>query len=217
MPGIADGIGAVTLRTGLVISDTGSPVSLGNQTATLSSLVGLSVDKVTYESTTNVRTVGAGVGAVISAPSSGANVVMELVASLVLGDDNTQVSQTGFQYADLATGATTITLTGTTQLTATPAISNILVDPITITDASAVTVDYAASVYIAGAPIAAGLVTLTNSYSLWIDAGLSRFDGDGTNIFELPADATDPTGGGGAAAGRIPVKIGGVTKYIAYY
>lgn len=47
--------------------------------------------------------------------------------------------------------------------------------------------------------------------------GLCYFPGDGTDVFELPADATDPTSGGGAATGRIPVKIGGVTKYLAYY
>ncbi len=56
-----------------------------------------------------------------------------------------------------------------------------------------------------------------DDYAIWSDAGLNRFDGDGTHVFELPADATDPTGGGGAAAGRIPVTIGGATKYIAYY
>jgi hypothetical protein len=56
-----------------------------------------------------------------------------------------------------------------------------------------------------------------DDYSIWVDAGLSRFDGDGTNVFELPADATDPTSGGGAATGRIPVKIGGSTVYLAYY
>ncbi len=60
--------------------------------------------------------------------------------------------------------------------------------------------------------------TLTLSLGGFIvDAGLARFDGDGTDVFELPADATDPTGGGAAAAGRVPVKIGGVTKYLAYY
>ena len=36
-------------------------------------------------------------------------------------------------------------------------------------------------------------------------------------VFELPADATDPTGGGGAATGRIPCLIGGATRYLAYY
>ena len=41
----------------------------------------------------------------------------------------------------------------------------------------------------------------------------------GTNnwLMELPADATDPTSGGGAATGRIKCLIGGATRYIPYY
>lgn len=74
------------------------------------------------------------------------------------------------------------------------------------------------TLYIEGAPTkSSGAGTLGSPYALFVDAGLNRFDGDGTHIFELPADATDPTGGGGAATGRIPVTIGGVTRYIPYY
>lgn len=36
-------------------------------------------------------------------------------------------------------------------------------------------------------------------------------------IFAFPVDAVDPTGGGGPATGRIPAKIGGVTRYLPYY
>ena len=78
------------------------------------------------------------------------------------------------------------------------------------------TVGILSTLYVASAPSYSGTAT-NGPYSIFVDAGLSRFDGDGTNVFELPADATDPTGGGGAAAGRIPVDIGGVTKYIPYY
>jgi hypothetical protein len=48
----------------------------------------------------------------------------------------------------------------------------------TINDSSAVTVDQASSVYIASAPAAAGSVTITNAYALWVDSGASRFDGN---------------------------------------
>ena len=72
----------------------------------------------------------------------------------------------------------------------------------------------AATVYIRGGPSAT--VTGAN-YAFWSDAGLNRFDGDGTHVFVLPTDATDPTSGGGAATGRIPVSIGGSTRYLAYY
>lgn len=36
-------------------------------------------------------------------------------------------------------------------------------------------------------------------------------------VFKFVADATDPTGGGGAAAGRIPIDIAGTLRYIPYY
>ena len=79
------------------------------------------------------------------------------------------------------------------------------------------TLTNAATFYIDDAPTAGTNATITNAYSLCVDAGLARFDGNGTDVFELPADATDPTSGGGAATGRIPVRIGGSTVYLAYY
>ena len=36
-------------------------------------------------------------------------------------------------------------------------------------------------------------------------------------IMNVAADATDPTGGGGAALGRIPIYVAGVLRYLAYY
>lgn len=77
------------------------------------------------------------------------------------------------------------------------------------------TVTNASSLYIAGAPASAGNITFTNGpYAIFVDAGLSRFDGNGTHVFELPADATGNTT---AATGRIPVLIGGALKYLRYY
>ena len=87
------------------------------------------------------------------------------------------------------------------------------IEALDLTIGSGSNVTTATTVYIGGAPTEGG----TNNYALFVDAGLNRFDGDGTRVFELPADATDPTSGGGAAVGQIPVKIGGVTKHIAYY
>lgn len=65
--------------------------------------------------------------------------------------------------------------------------------------------------------VGATIANLRATYAIFADTGLNRFDGDGTHVFELPADATDPTSGGGAATGRIPVTIGGATRYIPYY
>lgn len=36
-------------------------------------------------------------------------------------------------------------------------------------------------------------------------------------ILKAAKDEMDPTSGGGAATGRIPITINGVTKYIPYY
>src|SRR3990167_1070951 len=177
MPGISNGTGNVDHRAALNISGVGNPISLGNQTATLTDLVGLSVDSNTYESTTNVRTITNGVGVKISPPVSGSNVRMTTVAAGVFGDNTTQVSAADFNYSDVATGGSTLTLTGSTGVTSVPGVSSVNVGQITVTDDSAVTVDLAASVYIENAPVAAGSAVLTNSYSLWVDAGISRFDG----------------------------------------
>jgi len=59
-----------------------------------------------------------------------------------------------------------------------------------------------------------GSASITNVVGLRLDA-----QSGGTNnwVMELPADATDPTSGGGAATGRIACVIGGVTRYIPYY
>ena len=71
------------------------------------------------------------------------------------------------------------------------------------------TITNAATLYISEAPTEG-----TNDYALWSDSGLNRFDGDGSHVFELPADAT---GNATAATGRIPIDVGGATKYLRYY
>ena len=44
-----------------------------------------------------------------------------------------------------------------------------------------------------------------------------EFNSFKTGIFAVAADATDPTGAGGAATGRIPIVVGGALKYLPYY
>jgi len=63
-----------------------------------------------------------------------------------------------------------------------------------------------------------GHLDLTADTSIDANNIIQCTTGDGSSrVFEFSADATDPTGGGGAATGRIPVLIGGVTRYLAYY
>ncbi len=121
----------------------------------------------------------------------------------------------GWNATAIRIPAGTLTVTGSTQVTATCAGSMINLGILTLTDSSAVTIDAAATLYIAGAPLAAGSVTLTSTYAIWVDAGLSRFDGNGTAIWEVPADGT--AGVDATIDGRIPIRAGGATKYIRYY
>jgi hypothetical protein len=78
--------------------------------------------------------------------------------------------------ATMEFAASTLTLTGSTGVNSLDA--GLVVRQLTITDASALTVAQAQTVYIAGAPIAAGSVTITEPLALWVDDGTSRFDGD---------------------------------------
>ena len=52
------------------------------------------------------------------------------------------------------------------------------------------------------------------SGNLVLSDGYAKIDGDGTYIFNIPADATGNTS---AATGRIPILVGSGTKYIRYY
>lgn len=96
------------------------------------------------------------------------------------GGAHTQVSAAAFVHAGYNVNAHTITMTGTTQVTSTVGVAGVYVNQITITDGSALTINGAASVYIDNAPLAAGSVTLTNTYSLWVNQGNVRIGGGAT-------------------------------------
>jgi hypothetical protein len=107
------------------------------------------------------------------------------------------------------------TITGTTAITNTSGFNAVSIEqPTYSTTGAGVTVTHAASLYVGAAPTTGANVTITNPYAFWVDSGRARFDGDGTHVFELPADATGNTS---AATGRIPILVGGNTRYIRYY
>jgi hypothetical protein len=117
---------------------------------------------------------------------------------------------------NLATG-------GNVQFTAgaKPTVRTIRVSQPKISFTSASTVTNAATFAIENAPLAFTNCTITNAWALWlqagafwVDSGKARFDGDGTHVFELPADAT---GNVTAATGRVPILVGGATKYLRYF
>jgi len=73
--------------------------------------------------------------------------------------------------------ATTVTFTGTTGITTATGVNFIDVERPTYTDGSALAITNAATVTIKGAPVAAGSLTITNPYALWVQQGNVRFDG----------------------------------------
>ena len=88
----------------------------------------------------------------------------------------TRASASGAVWDGIDFKATTATITGTTGITNTTGFNFINISQPTLTDASSVTVTNAATVYIANEPAAAGSVTITNGYALWVDSGQVRID-----------------------------------------
>ena len=111
MPGIANGVGSTQSVAGLVIDAEGSnPVSLGNQTATTDAVVGIAAIPVTYQSTTNVRTVTAMASILAYAPVAGTNVTVTNGPYAFWGIGNSRfdslVTQAGSSTATSTVGGT---------------------------------------------------------------------------------------------------------------
>lgn len=114
-------------------------------------------------------------------------------------------------------GATVVTITGTTTIATAGGFNVMDIGVVSYTDASAVTITHAATVRIAGAPAAAGSVTITNPYALWIDSGLLRYDGQiAAGGGAAPTFTTIGGSGPGTAAqsGWIKLNIDGNARFI---
>lgn len=113
----------------------------------------------------------------------------------------------GYSWRSIFIDSHTLTFTGTGNTILQVQNMHLSAPNVTETGGNSFTVTDAANLYIAGPPVSiSGNVTLTNAYSIWVDAGLVRLDGDGTNVLEVP----DDTGAVGAHYGRIPINIAGV-------
>jgi hypothetical protein len=140
--------------------------------------------------------------------------------------DRTVASASNPVWHGVNFGTSTLTLTGSTQCT--NALAFMRVAAPTITDASAVTVDTAVTLYVSGAPAAAGSVTITSPYAIWVDAGLCRFDGDGDAVFAVTATANGtqtvaytnnvgPGASGLSVVEWLTVKVGANTRQIPLF
>lgn len=73
--------------------------------------------------------------------------------------------------------ASTLTLSGSTNVTTATGVNFAQFRAPTITSGSVIVVTNAATVAISGAPGIAGSTTITNAYALWVQAGIVRVDG----------------------------------------
>lgn len=128
----------------------------------------------------------------------------------------TVASATSATLKGVSIPARTYTVTGTTQITTATGFNVIEVGTQTITDSSACTIDHSATLYIAGAPVAAGSAVITNPYALWVDSGVVRIDnatanGSATVTISnvAPAGVTTAT-----IAEWLTINIGGNVRYI---
>jgi hypothetical protein len=111
------------------------------------------------------------------APTQGTNATFTNAIIMRLGTSGpTMASAAAMRYVGLEIPAHTLTVTGTTAVTTTPAAAAISIGAITITNTSAVTIDIASAIYVSAPPVQGGLVTLTTALSIWVNAGNVRFD-----------------------------------------
>lgn len=118
-----------------------------------------------------------GVGDVLTIDTSTSKLRTGLTGALTVTPTWTLASGASATYKGVSVPATTLTLTGTTQVTTSTGLNLVEVAAPTYTDTMAVVVDLAATVYIGGPPTAGGMVTLTDAMALWIDSGFARLDG----------------------------------------
>lgn len=119
-------------------------------------------------------------------------------------------SGSSLKWDALNLSAATLTMTGSTNVTTSTGLNLSTLYVPTITSGSAVTVSNSATLAIVGPPVQAGSTTITNAYSLWVQAGKVKFDGgfqlstSPTSGYVLTADSSGngtwqaPTGGGGS-------------------
>ena len=126
--------------------------------------------------------------------------------------DNGEIVTSGSHYIASAANASwgglevspTLTFTGSTSVTNASPINMVSLSAPTLNCGSAMNVDTAASLYVAGAPSTGGSLTISNSYSLFVDAGTTRLDGGlnlaGTLVTATAAELNILDGGTSATA-----------------
>ena len=148
---------------------------------------------------------------------------------------STRASAAGMTWDGMDVLASTLTVTSTTAVTNATGVNLVDIKRPTITDSSACTITNAATVRIAHSPLAAGSITITNAYALWIDDGTTRLDSllDLSNIaagspnlsITATSDTPNDTWGvvtetfkvSAAPTGYLEIVVGGNARYIPFW
>lgn len=173
-------------------------------------------DKVTYSNASLAVTAAASVYFNGAPDCTGGMSIISPTIIRAGGASGTYPTSAGFTYSGIQLDAHTVTLSGTTQVTSACGFAGVRIGIPTATDASAVTIDAMAAVYIQGAAAQAGSVTGTLKYSLWIDAGLPRIDSVTANgtVACVLTPTVGPTGANTAVQEWLTIDINGTTRFL---
>ena len=125
-----------------------------------------------------------------AAPSLSQAIAPTWSAQHIYNVATTLASSSGAALDDLKVQASTTTLTGATAVTR---LSKVGLYQPTITDASAVTVTNAATLYVDNAPVAGGLATLANAWAIQVGSGNVSFPGTANNVGTIAAGVWNGT------------------------
>lgn len=127
----------------------------------------------------------------------------------------TIASAAGATYDAQMFAPSTVTLSGSTNITTATGFNAANFAAPTYTSGSAVVISAAATVRISGAPIAAGSTTITKGYSLWLDAGTPRFDSSTANgAVATVLGSVGPVGSSTTVQEWLTIDINGTTRYL---
>jgi hypothetical protein len=153
-------IGSISAGTDTIIEGPGrvEKLRIGNS-PTITAMTVMNTGYVSFTSATTKITQSAGT-------------VFELGAT-----PPSQVAAAGTVLNAYKWDAATATFTTAVNITTAAGLNFIDIEAPTYTNASACVVTNAATMTIKAAPIAAGSLTITNNYALWVQAGVTRLDG----------------------------------------
>ena len=101
-----------------------------------------------------------------------------------------RASAAGATWNGMRVTASTATITGSTNITTSTGFNLFNIARPILNSSSAVTVTNSATLYIEHSPNQLGSCTITNPYAIWVDDGISRFDGTLNAQGELDHDGT---------------------------